>query len=48
MCAAGAAEAVAVATAAAEAKHEQLQTELHGLRAETQELKALLHQLLAK
>ena len=58
-CAAGAAEAVAAAQEESAAKHEQLQTELRELKgqmetmqakhaAETQELKALLHQLLAK
>ena len=59
VCAAGAAEAVAAAKEESAAKHEQLQTELRELKgqmetmqakhaAETQELKALLHQLLAK
>ena len=59
VCAAGASEAVAVAQEESAAKHEQLQTELRELKgqmetmqakhaAETQELKALLHRLLAK
>ena len=58
-CAAGAAEAVAAAQEESATKHEQLQTELRELKgqmetmqakhaAETQELKALLHRLLAK
>ena len=59
VCAAGASEAVAVAQEESAAKHEQLQAELRELKgqmetmqakhaAETQELKALLHRLLAK
>ena len=59
VCAAGAAEAVAVAQEELAVKHEQLQAELRELKgqvktmqaqhaAETQEVKALLHQLLAK
>ena len=47
-CATGVAEAVAVAQEEFAAKHEQLQTMLAQHAAEIQELKALLHQLLAK